>query len=323
MALVVPCSQCQTPLAAPDSAVGQRLRCPKCGTMTTVPNFIPAEEVPVVEAKIAPPPVKPKPIVAEEAPERKPPRRDDDDYEEVRPRKKKRRYADEDDDYDHDRPRRRPARRRAAGGGGGSGALVAGLVIGGLLLLAGIGFAVYLFAGKNSPLAKKSPVPAGWEQHNYPQDGFKAYLPRGTTYVSVPTDEFRPGRVGRPGRIGAGGFDWADDLPPVDRFAMMTTSDFNAPVHIDLYVIKFRDRLPSSVRGQMRRGFDDIKLGNMEIRKTTWLGYDAVEQLHPGGLMRIVYTDRHAVLVSITGANGTRATPEEEAGFFDNFELTK
>src|SRR5262249_32492976 len=57
------------------------LRCPKCNTLTPVPDLIPAEEVPVVEATVSRPKPKPKPVLAE-AP--------DDDEEDERPRKKKR-----------------------------------------------------------------------------------------------------------------------------------------------------------------------------------------------------------------------------------------
>src|SRR5262245_59823562 len=125
MSLTVPCP-CGTKLLAPDSAVGQRFRCPKCGELVTVPTLLPAEEVAVVEATVLPPPaplpplppppppIKPKPILAEDASADRthrvtqPP---DDDEEEDRPRKKKRpRYAD-DDDYEHDRPRKKARRK--------------------------------------------------------------------------------------------------------------------------------------------------------------------------------------------------------------------
>jgi hypothetical protein len=40
-------------------------------------------------------------------------------------------------------------------------------------------------------------------------------------------------------------------------------------------------------------------------------------------MARVVFTDRHAIVAAIAGPHGSRARPEEEAGFFDNFELTR
>jgi hypothetical protein len=337
MALTVPCPKCATKLLAPDSAVGRQLRCPKCGTLATVPDLLPAEEVPVVEAAVVkpppkstapkaapapPPPPKPKPIMAEDPTvdrSQRETRRAGEDEDEDRPRKKKKRprYVDDDDDYDHDHPRRR--RRKS-----GNGAVVAALVIGGMLLLAGVGFAVYLFAGKNSPLVKRTPVPAGWEQHSYSQDGLKLYLPKAPNHTSMPLDGFRPGAGagrGRP-RFGMGGFEIADDLPEADRFAQLSAGDWRDPVQIEVWVIKFRDRVPASIREQIRRYSADGRFGGVELRTVKWLGHDALEQVHTNGVLRIVYTDRHFVMASIHGPSGGRAKPEEEAGFFDNFELT-
>lgn len=327
-ALVVPCPKCATRLSAPESAVGKQIRCPRCGGLATVPDLLPAQEVEVVEAKVVVPPqqrVSPPPVLPKKPIAVVDPTEDRSDRESLppedggtKPRKKKRPRRDEDDDYEHDyRPRRRP--RRKSGGGG----LVAGLVIGLMLVLAAGGFAVYFFAGKGKSglFAKRAPVPAGWEQYTYPQDGFKVYLPKGATYTSVPADGLRPG-AGRGGRLGPRGFDWDDDLPPLDRVAVVKTNDWTAPVQIELVVVRFRDPLPSSVRNRMRRGFDDAKIGDVGFHKTTWLGHDAVEQTHPTGVMRVVSTDRHFVIAMINGTNGARATPEEEAGFFDNLEIT-
>src|SRR5262245_9642058 len=51
MALHVRCSECNARLNAPDSAAGKTVRCPKCKTMTTVPN--PAWEI-VDDEPVAP-----------------------------------------------------------------------------------------------------------------------------------------------------------------------------------------------------------------------------------------------------------------------------
>jgi hypothetical protein len=331
MPLTVPCPECGTKLVAPDSAVGQRLRCPKCGTLATVPDLLPAEEVAVVEAKVVPPP-KPKPIQAEAADEdederpRKKRRRDEEDAEdEERPRKKKRpRYADDDDDYEHDRPRKK--KRRAASGGskGGSGALIAGVVIVGMLLLAATGFAVYLFAGKGngSLWVKKTPAPPGWSQFTYPQDGFKVYLPKAANRESIPTELLRRDFDRGRGRFGMGRWEMDDDVPEVERAALVTSGDLRNDVHVELWVIKFRDRLPASIRDRMRNYPTGGNIGGVETRTVRWLGHDALEIVHLNGVMRVVYLERHVVLASIGGPNGGRARPEEEAGFFDNIELT-
>lgn len=328
MPLTVPCPKCATKLLAPNSAVGRQLRCPKCGSLATVPDLIPAEEVEVVdvvEAKVVPPPPKPKPVVAEEAEEteeeERPRRRrrdDDEDEEDERPRKKKRPRFGDDDDYDPSHTRRRPRRKS-----GGNGVLIAGLIVGGLLLLAGVGFAVYFFAGgKGSPFVKKSPVPAGWEQHNYPNDGLKLYLPKAPNYTSGPAD-LRLGRGMRGGgRFGMGGFELADDLPEADRIAQISVGDWKDSVQIELWVIRFRERVPSSIRDEIRRRPTNTKIGDVELRSIKWLGHDAAEIAHTNGVMRAVYTERHFVMAMISGRDGKRATAEEEAGFFDNIEVT-
>lgn len=358
--LVVPC-QCGTKLAAPESAVGKQIRCPKCGALTTVPAMLPAEEVPVVEAKVAAPapksaPSRPdtnvtcciacnsmiatigkapdgvvrcpkcgfantvrnRPAAADEDDEDDRPRKkvraaavdEDEDDEDERPRKKKKRYADDDDDYDHDRKRKKPKRKS------GGGALVAGLIVGGLLLVCvGIGVAVALFSGKGSILAKKSPVPPGWEEHNYPQDGFRAYMPKGAQYTSLGGDGWQPG--------GRAVWGWDNNLPPVERMATLDTGwGANGGLHIDVMVIKFRDRLPSSVRDSLRRVPSNVNFGGAETRTLKWMGRDAVEQTHNNAVTRIVYTDRLAIRATVIGPNATRAKPEEEAAFFDNFEVT-
>ncbi|HEY1186521.1 MAG TPA: hypothetical protein VGE74_02640, partial [Gemmata sp.] len=85
MSLVVPCTGCPAKLSAPESAAGKQLRCPKCKAVVPVPAFVPAEEVPVVEATIAAVPrkaVRPASVNEEE---------------DERPKKKPRRTYDEDD----------------------------------------------------------------------------------------------------------------------------------------------------------------------------------------------------------------------------------
>jgi hypothetical protein len=332
MPLTVPCPECGTKLLAPDSAVGQRLRCPKCGTLATVPDLLPAQEVDVVEAKAVAPPPRPKPVQAEAADDEderptKRSRRDEDDEEEDRPRKKKRpRYVD-DDDYDHDRTRKK-LRRRAAGGGGGSGALIAGVVIVGLLMLAASGFAVYFFFGKGkpTPLVKRAPVPPGWSQFSYPQDGFKVYLPKQPSYTSVPAEFLRrdeaPGGFAGRGPFGLGRGNVGGELADAERFTMVQSGmEWSDPVRAELVVFKFRDKVPLSIRDRFRTVAREGNVEGVPVRTVLWLGGDALEQTYPNGVVRVMYTDRYFVVAAIAGRNGNRPKSEEEAGFFDNIEL--
>lgn len=322
--LVVPCP-CGTKLAAPESAVGKQIRCPKCGALTTVPAMLPAEEVKVVDAKVAETKPKPKPVRAEAADDDeddRPRKRkvraaavDDDDEEDDRPRKKNRpRYADDDDDYAHDRPKRKKPKRKSAGG-----ALVAGLIVGGLLLVCvGVGVAVALFSSKGSILAKKAPVPPGWEQYTYPQDGFKLYAPKGANYVTTPVDGFGPFGRRRPDR---GGGMWNADLPVAERAAVITAGA-GGPVQVNMYVFRFRDRVPAAVLDEFRNGRGERRIDDLHTRPITWLGYAAEEEVQAHVVTRMVLTDRLLMLASIAGPNGGRAKPEEEAAFFDHIELT-
>ena len=322
MPIVVNCPGCPTKLSAPESAAGKQIRCPKCGATAPVPNFVPAEEVPVVDAKPLPPKPKPKPIVAEEEDER--PRKkakasrddDDDEDEDDRPRKKKKRSR-EDDDYDHDLPRHKRGRAGSKGGGGGGGK-VAIIVIAGLLLLGGVGFGIYMLVGKNSPFAKRAPVPAGWKLFESPNHGFKGYFPSDPQLLMSVNGGFPA--VG-------GAFPGMNELPEVESSSIYTCGDVlfggrTGGVSITVSVTRFRNSLPRNIRDDPGR-IGGGKFGNAESRRVRWLGSDATEVVFGNIVARRVLTDKVQVEVQIIGPNGQRAKPEEEAGFFDNFELTK
>jgi hypothetical protein len=87
-------------------------------------------------------------------------------------------------------------------------------------------------------------------------------------------------------------------------------------------VIKFRDRVPTSVRDDMKRQLNG-KIGGVELRSVRWLGNDGLEHSDTNMVSRLVFTDRHLVVAGIGRPSGGRAKPEEVAGFFDNFEITK
>ena len=68
MAEVIECTECGAKLkVAALPAPGKKIRCPKCGAAAPVPDLIPSEEVPVVDAVVVPPKPKPKPVQAEAA----------------------------------------------------------------------------------------------------------------------------------------------------------------------------------------------------------------------------------------------------------------
>ena len=71
------------------------------------------------------------------------PRRRRRDDEDDRPRTRSRRRDDEDDDYEHDHPRRRRRKRS----GTNPGAVIA-LILGGLILLGGIGYAAWRYVAE-------------------------------------------------------------------------------------------------------------------------------------------------------------------------------
>lgn len=333
MPIVVTCPECSTKLSAPDSAVGKQVRCPKCGAAAPVaaasaaPALAPTPApTPAPEPTPAPPRAKPKPAPAESDDDERPrkkSRRDEDDADDDPPRKKKRR--DDDDDYDHDNSRRRGRGRSGGSGGGGKVAIIAAVAV---LLLIGVGVGIYFLVGKGSSSAKKAPVPPGWVQHSYPEEGFRAYFPKTPTYMNVPTfggfGGLNPGGFGQGGFGGkgfpnVGGFE--DVLPGAERFAVISSGTGFDSVYIQCSVIRFRNEVPASLRGSFRQSSG--KFGGVEMRNVKWLGHDAIEQVHGNIVMRMVYTERHFITATIGGPNGGRAKPEEEAAFFDNFELIK
>lgn len=330
MPIVVTCPGCPTKLSAPDTAAGKQVRCPKCGAAAPVPS---ADE-PVVDATPAPK-TKPRPVDddddfdrpkkksrrddddddADERPRKKARRRDDDDDDDDRPRKKKKRksYADDDDDYDHDHPRRRPAKR-----GGGGGGMIAFLVVGGLLLLVVGGVAIFFIVGKGGLFTKKAPPPPGWEQYSYPTAGFKAHMPKKPADVTMPVNGMN---LGGP-QLAGNGFQ-ADDFRDLESISVYRSGVLGDPVRVEMAVFQFRNRVPFSVRDRFR----NINTGPFgeagETRNVRWLGGDALEAITPKGVARVVAVDRRLIFAAVSGRGNSRATKEEEEGFFDNVELTK
>ena len=151
------------------------MRCPKpaCGGIAEVPQFLPAEEVAVVEAVAVPPKPRPKPVPAvaddDHEPPRKRSRRDDDDDD--RPRSRRRRR---DDDDDFDRPdaggRREPDGSCRA-------------ILGGLVIVGGIGVGVYFLVKKGDNSARANTAA-------------RALLKHGLCWHGLRPQSAGPGRLG-------------------------------------------------------------------------------------------------------------------------------
>jgi hypothetical protein len=110
MPVTVTCPNCATKLKAPDSAVGRKVKCPKCEGVIAVPT---AHVEPVDRARRGVQAEPPDPVPYPASPSRR--RRQDDDEDNDRPLSRRRREEDYEDDYDDDRG---PSRREPAQGGG-------------------------------------------------------------------------------------------------------------------------------------------------------------------------------------------------------------
>jgi hypothetical protein len=343
MPILVVCPKCETKLSAPDSGAGKHVRCPKfgCGTLVPVPAFVPAEPVEVVDAEEVP--RKPKPVMATAADDEASPRRKrrDEDDDDDRPRNKrreddnrsrKRQRSEDDDDDDYDRPRRRQRKRAGMGAG-----VLAAIVLGSLLLLGGIGYGVYALLG--GALAPKSAPPAGWKEYTYKDDNFKAYFPKepqllGTMQFGRGNNPF--GGAGKPvggGNLFGGGGNPFGGMPAnIDEYMPEAVSTYLAGdmfgdhVSINVQVMRYPSKVPSQVRDGFgadmpREARNMAKDLGVEIKSVRWLGERATEMTMPNGVTRCTVVGKAVYIATISGAGGKRAKPEEEAGFFDNFQV--
>ncbi len=182
MPISVVCSSCSAKLNAPDTAAGKKIKCPKCQAVCSVPA--PASDFEVVDEPEPGPKPKPKKTVAkatvdddEERPRKR--KAADEDDEDDRPRAKKKATRQTEDDED-DRPRKRKRDRDEEQAGGSSKLLIGGII--GVLLLAGVGFAVYWFGfrGKTdstNPTNPDSVKAENWETYTSPGNVFKVSFP--------------------------------------------------------------------------------------------------------------------------------------------------
>jgi hypothetical protein len=417
------CSGCSARIAAPDTAAGKTVRCPKCKASITVPAPAPAEfevveddpkpaaQKPTAPAKATPTP-KPRPaVVDEDADEDDRPRKkkaDDEDDEDNRPRKKKKAdedeeeededrprkkkkadedeeeedrprkkkpAADEDEDEDDDRPRKkkdededddRPRKKKKAAvdddedededrprkrgkkrpqKAGPSPGLLVGGIAAAVLLLGGVGFAVYWFAirekapetvstggGSNTPggtgSGGKAPVPTGWIEVAPPRAGFKAYMPA------------KP--------FGAD----AAPVKPLAGSKMATIANYpcqspDTKIMCTIIVLLFPDAMTAAERekavvDRIEAGAPKAFVKQLSRGKSTLGGKEAteiVEEVDFAGLMggkpgpkgeklpdKVVGVTRYCIVggrayVAEIVKSDARPTEAEEKGFFDNFEL--
>jgi hypothetical protein len=315
MPIIVACPRCGTRLSAPESAAGKHVKCPKpgCGTIAEVPEFVAAEEVPVVEATLTQPEPKPKRRDEDDDGQpRKRSRRDETEDEDDRPAtRRERRRDDDDDDYEFDHRRRR--RRKS---GMGAGAIVA-IVLGGLVVLGGVGVGVYALASKKSGSdadsgsgpgsARRTSPPAGWQQFTFPDDGFRAYFAQPPRVIKSSDGQF--------------------DFPPIagrrpESFTLYLAPQKGPGTVAEVVVLRFiashpldRDALIYQLRKQN---------GEVEDRPVTWLGHSGYEVTAQRGQVaaRIVLIDKTLYMATLASLSAP-VTAQEKSGFFDNFELLK
>jgi hypothetical protein len=268
----------------------------------------------------------------ENRPRKKKPRAEEE--EEDRPRKKRRIEEDEEED---ERPCKSGKKRGKRGGM--SPALLVGGIAAVVLLVGGVGFAVYWFAVREKPPETvgtgggsggggKAPVPAGWKEVVPPRAGFKAYMP------ATPF-----------------GADAAPVKPTAGtRMATIANYPCQSPdnkIQCLVLVFLFPDAMSAAERekavvDRMNAGVQREFVRELSRGKSTLGGKEAteiVEEVNFAGLMggkpgpggeklpdKLVGVSRYCIvgnrayLAEIVKTDA-RPTEPEERGFFDNFEI--
>jgi hypothetical protein len=358
MPIPVQCTGCKVQLNAPDTAVGKKVKCPKCQTVVAVPGAAPAPKpappppspppLPApapftLEDEPAPPPARksgtaPKPAAKPAAPPPEPLGLDDDEPVEEKPAKKsgtapkpapRKRHDDADDEGGGKKPVRKK-RGAAKAGGGPPVALV--LSIAGLIGLAIVGFVAYAaYSASSKEDAKggggKAAVPSGWKQVTANKGGFKAYFPADGKEDDAGPPELPPADKKKK----------KAEPPPYTAGVVMVALPDESKAATAMG-FKFRPNVSEAEREKVVREFTDtftkdpvgIGLKVLGQRDVTWLGQKAKETLVEGpataGTIQFVIrqvTVGSNVYVAMIGAKGGRPTPEDENGFFDNFEVLK
>jgi hypothetical protein len=358
MPIPVQCAGCQTQMNAPDSAAGKQVKCPNCQALVAVPDTVAAAPAkrsgtaPRPVAKPAAPPPEPLGLDDDEPVEEKPARKSG-----ATPKPAARKRRDDDDDGRGGGKSFRE--RRAAAAGGPPAALVlvvAGLV--GLGIVGGVlytGYALFL-SGKDDTRAAaggsgksgggsgssgggsgssgnpgigkagggKAAVPAGWKEFVSKDGGFKAYIP-GDPVVDSPHAELAPVRKG--------------GKSPINGGRMVLALGPNEEANIVAFGVRFevtsaqdRDRAIEQLVSFLKEGGRGVRGVERGRRDITWLGQKAKEiiiRFPPSGpkaeqdmVVRTAVVGSYGYVAAIGGKSG-RPRPEDENGFFDNFEALK
>jgi hypothetical protein len=308
MSITVTCPGCSAKLNAPDSAAGKKVKCPKpgCGTVIPVPAPM-ALEPDFEEAEEPKPKAKPKPVKAAVEDDDEPPR--------------KKRPRDEDEDDDDDRPRKKKKKQKAAGL---SPAVLAGIVLGGLLVLGAIGYGIYALVSKSDTASSgggssggggsRTAVPAGWVEFKSDSDGFRAYFPK--------TPQALPFKVPNP------------KLPPAKSITLYTAGLPTDEMFISLFVAQLRPGSSQADRDAYAEDFNRSWRAAVGVKEgtATWAGQTAKEFVitkpatktrpESGIVVRQMTVGDNLYGVIIANGKGIPA-PEMVNGFFDNFELLK
>lgn len=327
MPIPVECPGCHTQLTVPDAVAGKSIKCSKCQTVVAVPEPLSLDDDEPAEA----PPAKKSAAVR-------------------KPFARKRRDDDDDDDLDRGRPLSFREKRAAAAGGPPVAVVfvVAGLI--GLGIVGGVlytGYALF-FSGKETASGGsggrsssgggrsssgsssgggqsgggsggKAAVPDGWKQVTSRSGGFKAYFP--TDAKEQPLNASPSAK-----KIGQ---------PPFTGAMLITRGRDDSKVAVAMG-FKFRpgvspaerERVVSEFTDAFTRGGPSGGVKVLDQRDVTWLGQGAkelvVDASGPDGagqlVVRMVVVGSTAY-VGVIGAKGGRPRPEDENGFFDNFEV--
>jgi hypothetical protein len=195
----------------------------------------------------------------------------------------------------------------------GAGPIVA-IVLGGLIVLGGVGFGVYALVSNNDTGSggsstggnrAKAAVPTGWVLHTSTNGKFKAYFPKHPADTTTSSNGLSVNMV-----ISGG---------PRERLAVIVVA---MPIPPQATGVN-RDQLAELIRQGIMQ-----KQGNVRVvsqRSVTWSGQPALEMTLESSnkkalvVMRQVITE--TVMYFAFFACSTGPSPDEEHGFFDNFEL--
>jgi hypothetical protein len=341
MPITVICPKCSAKLNAPDTTAGKRVKCPKpgCGTAIQVPEAD-SSQFEVVEDNPSTKATAKKSVTAtvEEdlPPKKKPGQKVDVDKEDEKPRSKRRReeeeelpqrkkHRDEDDDYERDRPLKKKKRKKASGL---PPAAIAGIVLGGLLVLGGMGYGIYALSSKDPKTGSdsnpgggsnsqgKPRVPVTWVEYKSEAEGFRASFPLEPKVSDI-----------------SGG-----------KYKLLRAVDKNDGLIFNVFFQRTPIKNVETADGFARLVFSEYKISVLSTRDATLSGLPAMEysttvpsvmtvlpnanksrgtdQFEGRGFYRVIVTDKAYFMSGIESQGGTPSA-DLVRDFFDKFELLK